>query len=60
MPVFSAAETWSMPKRELEEVSEPVTATPSQPTTGESSANAPPVWARNRPRVTVWPDRFIT
>jgi hypothetical protein len=41
-------------------VSEPVTATPSQPSTGDSNANAPPAAAIHVPSVIVWPDRFIT
>jgi len=37
-----------------------VTATPIQPTTGERNAKKAPVAARARPRVTVWPEKFIT
>src|SRR5665811_2530699 len=43
IPVLVAAETCNAPKSEFDEVSEPVTATPSQPRTGEKIANAAPV-----------------
>src|SRR5476649_2297616 len=41
-PTCLAAETCSAPNSEFEEVSEPVTATPSQPRIGERNANAAP------------------
>ena len=37
-----------------------MTATPSQPSTGDSNANAPPAPAIHVPSVIVCPDRFIT
>ncbi len=59
-PASSAALTWRAPKRALEDVSDPVTATPSQPISAERNAKKPPAPAAHRPRVTVWPDWFIT
>jgi len=41
-------------------VSEPVTATPSQPRIGESTAKNPPAPAIQWPRLAVCPDAFIT
>ncbi len=52
-PAWFAAVTCSAPNRELAEVSEPVTATPSHPRMGDSSANAPPAAAIQVPRVIV-------
>ena len=52
--------TWSSPNSELDAVTEPVIATPSQPINGEISANMPPAPAAHRPIVTVCPERFIT
>src|SRR5664279_5807667 len=49
MPVLLAAETCNAPKSEFDEVSEPVTATPSQPRIGEMSANAAPAPAIHLP-----------
>src|SRR6185312_11434614 len=46
-----AAVICSTPKRELEEVSEPVTATPSQPRIGDRKAKKLPAPATHRPRV---------
>ena len=57
---FWAADTCSAPNSALDDVSEPVTATPSQPRIGESSANAAPAPASQLPIVIVWPDRFMT
>ena len=57
---FSAADTCSAPNSALDDVSEPVTATPSQPRIGESRANAAPAPASQLPIVIVWPDRFMT
>src|ERR1700730_2212472 len=59
-PALVAAVTCRAPKSEFEEVSDPVTATPSQPRMGEISANAPPTPAIQVPRVMVCPDAFIT
>ncbi len=55
-----AAVTCRPPKSAFEEVSEPVTATPSQPISADRKANAPPAPATQSPSVTVWPDWFIT
>src|SRR5262249_28893598 len=57
---FSAAETCSAPNSALDDVSDPVTATPSQPRIGESRAEAAPAPASQLPIVIVWPQRFIT
>ena len=55
-----AAATWSSPNNEFDAVTEPVIATPSQPISGEISANMPPAPAAHSPIVTVSPERFIT
>ena len=55
-----AAVTCSAPNSELDDVSEPVTATPSQPRIGDSTANALPAPAIQLPSVAVWPLAFIT
>ncbi len=44
-PDSRAAVTWRAPKRALAEVSEPVTATPNQPRTGERKARPAPAAA---------------
>src|SRR5450631_4754262 len=59
-PACLAAETCNAPKSELEDVSEPVTATPSQPRTGERTANAAPAPAIHLPSEAVWPEAFMT
>ncbi len=59
-PAFDAAVTCRAPNNELAEVSEPVTAVPSQPKMGDSNAKAPPVPAIQVPSVMVCPDAFIT
>ena len=59
-PAWPAAVTCRAPNSELEEVSEPVTATPSQPRIGDSSANAAPAPAIQVPSVIVCPEAFIT
>ena len=59
-PACFAAETCRAPNRLLDDVSEPVTATPSQPRIGERIANNPPDVASQRPKVDVWPDAFMT
>src|SRR3954470_11628242 len=59
-PACLAAFTCSAPNREFDDVSEPVTATPSQPRIGENPAKDPPAPAIQRPNVVVWPDAFIT
>src|SRR5205823_3130193 len=55
-----AAATWSAPNNEFVEVSEPVTAVPNQPISGDRNAKNPPAPAAQVPRVIVWPERFIT
>ena len=59
-PASLAAVTCSAPKSAFEEVSEPVTATPSQPISGDRNAKNAPAPAAQRPSVMVWPDWFIT
>src|SRR3984957_9552451 len=49
-PALAAAGTCRAPNRELDEVSDPVTATPSQPSIGDIRANAPPAPAIQVPR----------
>src|SRR3954469_18171299 len=48
-----AAATCSAPKSEFEDVSDPVTLTPSQPSSGDRTANAPPAPASHCPIVIV-------
>src|SRR3954453_16918615 len=55
-----AAVTCSAPNSALDEVSEPVTATPNQPSSDERNAKAPPAPASHWPIVIVWPERFMT
>src|SRR5512140_3895215 len=55
-----AADTCSAPKSEFDEVSEPVTAVPNQPTIGDRKAKNPPAPAAHMPSVIVIPERFIT
>ena len=55
-----AAATWSAPNSELVEVSDPVTAVPNQPISGDRKAKKPPAPAAQVPSVIVWPDMFIT
>src|SRR5947207_6849708 len=57
---FFAAVTWSTPNSELDEVSDPVTAVPSQPSSGDRKAKKPPAPAAQVPSVMVSPERFIT
>src|SRR3954451_24668257 len=59
-PACLAAETCRAPKRLLDDVSEPVTATPSQPRIGDRIANNPPDVANHRPSVAVSPEAFMT
>ena len=42
------------------DVSEPVTAVPTQPMTGEMKENADPDPARKYPMDIVWPEKFMT
>jgi hypothetical protein len=55
-----AAVTWSAPNRAFDDVSEPVTATPSQPIIADRNAKNEPAPAAQRPSVIVCPDWFIT
>src|SRR3954454_10899671 len=48
------------PKRALDDVSEPVTAVPSQPIMGEKTAKTAPAPASHVPMVSVWPESFMT
>src|SRR3954463_11855118 len=59
-PASLAAATCSCPNSALELVSDPVTATPSQPRIDDRNANAPPAPAIHRASVIVWADWFIT
>src|SRR3954467_7581628 len=59
-PARLAADTCSTPKSEFEDVSEPVTAVPSQPMIGEKKARIPPAPAIQLPIVSVCADRFMT
>lgn len=54
-----AAETCIAPKSALEEVSDPVRATPNQPVKPENRAKAPPRPASQVPMETAIPERFI-
>ena len=49
-PAWPAVCTWSAPNSAFDEVSEPVTATPSQPRIGDRIAKAPPAPASQAPR----------
>src|SRR5919204_2050249 len=59
-PAFFAAVTCRAPNSELDDVSEPVTATPNQPMIGDRKANALPAPASHSPRVIVSPEKFMT
>ena len=59
-PACFAAVTCSAPNKEFDDVSDPVTATPSQPRIGDSSAKAAPAPAIQVPSVAVCPDAFMT
>src|SRR5215210_6207761 len=59
-PASFAAATCSPPKRAFDDVSDPVTDTPSQPIIGDRKAKNEPAPAAHRPSVIVWPDWFIT
>ena len=55
-----AAVTCRAPNSELVDVSDPVTAVPNQPISGDRNAKNPPAPAAQVPSVAVWPDMFIT
>ena len=59
-PAFCAALTCSAPNSAFEEVSEPVTATPSQPMIADRKAKMLPAPANHSAERAVWPDWFIT
>ena len=59
-PASLAAAICSAPNSEFEDVSEPVTATPSQPMNADRNAKMPPAPASHSPSVTVCPDVFMT
>ena len=52
--------TCSEPNSALDDVSEPVTATPSQPITGERKASAAPALAMVSPIAVVCAEAFMT
>src|SRR5829696_5513260 len=54
-PICWAVTFWGLANRALEEVSEPVSATPSHPIGGAKNGNRRPVAAAARPRVTGTP-----
>ena len=54
-PASFAAVTCSAPKSAFDEVSEPVTATPSHPMAGARNAKIGPAPAAHSPSVSVWP-----
>src|SRR2546423_12366580 len=55
-----AAATCRAPNSELVEVSEPVTAVPNHPISGDRNAKNPPAPAAHVPSVIVWPEGVIT
>ena len=59
-PAAFAAVTCSEPNSALDDVSDPVTATPSQPITGERNASAPPALAIVSPIAVVCAEAFMT
>ncbi len=60
IPAFCAAVCCRVANSALADVSDPVTAVPSQPRIGERNAKNAPVAAIQVPIVVVWPDRFMT
>ena len=54
-----AVTCWRLPKRTFEEVSLPVSATPSQPMSGEKNGNRMPVPASMRPMVVSVPEKRV-
>ena len=59
-PASLAACTWSAPNSEFDDVSDPVTATPSQPMIDDRNARTPPAPAIHCPSVSVWAEKFMT
>src|SRR5512137_2325347 len=60
MPSFSADTTWRFPKSTFDDVSDPVSATPSQPSSGEKKGKSAPVEAKARPIVESEPEKRVT
>lgn len=58
--VSFAAAACIAPNNALDELSDPVIATPSQPMPADRKAKAWPVAASQRPSVMVWPEQFMT
>ena len=59
-PAEPAVCTWRAPNSAFDDVSDPVTATPSQPMIGDRIAKALPAPASQAPSEPVWPERFMT
>ena len=59
-PASCAAVCCRVANSAFAEVSDPVTAVPSQPRIGERKAKKAPVPAIQVPMVIVWPERFMT
>ena len=59
-PMFVAAVCCRVENSAFAEVSEPVTAVPSQPSTGDRNTKAAPRPATHVPMATVWPEKFMT
>src|SRR3954452_11344232 len=59
-PASCAAVTWRAPNSELDDVSEPVIATPSQPISDDRKPKTPPAPATHIPSVIVCPEKFMT
>src|SRR6266545_8035235 len=59
MPICWALTTCRLPKSTFDEVSEPVSATPSQPRSGEKNGKSAPVEAKARPIVESEPQYFV-
>src|SRR3954451_5596084 len=59
-PALFAAACCRVANSAFADVSEPVTAVPIHPRTGDRNAKNAPVAAIQFPMVRVWPDRFIT
>ena len=59
-PAFFAAIVWRLPNRKFEAVSEPVSATPNQPSIVPKNGYSRPVRARARPNVPSMPEKRVT
>lgn len=60
MPTDWAETCWSVLNKTLDEVSEPVMKTPSQPSTGEKNGNNAAVLASANANVVIMPEAFMT